>query len=68
MTIGNLGEFPSTLAQLMVEFCLEQSRCNFSLLLFLIEAKLLLMSVYTVSDGVNYIVADGENSLRQGQV
>jgi hypothetical protein len=27
---------------------------------------ILLMSVYTVSDGMNYIVADGENSLRQG--
>jgi hypothetical protein len=29
---------------------------------------ILLMSVYTVSDGINYIVADGENLLRKVHV
>jgi hypothetical protein len=28
----------------------------------------LLMSVYTVSDGMNYVVTDGANLLRKGRV
>jgi hypothetical protein len=33
-----------------------------------IYSYILLMSSYTVSDGMNYIVVDGVNSLRQGRV
>jgi hypothetical protein len=33
-----------------------------------IYSYILLMSAYTISDGMNYIVVDGENSLRKGRV
>jgi hypothetical protein len=76
---------------LMVRLHAEQSRCHFSLMLILIEAKLSKLNLvkdyvhissvfcsYEIihishvilhfSDGMNNLVADGVNSLRQGHV